>query len=300
MTRSLSCCVTWVETTDRMHIIRSIEEMQREADSHRAAGAVIGFVPTMGFLHEGHLDLLRLARRRSDVTVCSIFVNPTQFGEGEDLARYPRDFDRDCRLLEAEGCDIVFAPGVAEMYPEGDTTWVQVEGLTNVLEGAFRPTHFRGVTTVVAKLFHAVRPHLAAFGQKDAQQVAVIRRMTRDLRFGVEIAVAPIRREKDGLAMSSRNTYLDKDERKEALALYRSLQTAQRLFSGGERRPEFIQRVVEEEILRSGAMKLDYTAVVHPDSMQPYEGAIDGPALVAVAARIGSTRLIDNTVLGEE
>lgn len=274
--------------------------MQREADRHRAAGESIGFVPTMGYLHEGHLDLLRLARRRCDVTVCSIFVNPTQFGKDEDLDRYPRDFDRDCSLLEREGCDIVFAPGVEDMYPAGGATWVEVQGLTDVLEGAFRPTHFRGVTTVVAKLFHAVRPHIAVFGQKDAQQVAVIRHMTRDLRFGVDIAVAPIRREKDGLAMSSRNTYLNTNERKEALALYRSLQTAEQLYSGGERRPEFIQRAVEEEILRSGAMELDYAAVVHPDSMKPHEGAIDGPALVAVAARMGSTRLIDNTVLGEE
>ena len=283
-----------------MHIIRTVDDMQREADRRRAAGDRIGFVPTMGYLHEGHLDLLRLARQRSDVTVCSIFVNPTQFGEGEDLDRYPRDFDRDVSLLEAHGCDIVFAPGVEEMYPPHDVTWVEVRELSEILEGACRPTHFRGVTTVVAKLFHAVRPHLAVFGQKDAQQVAVIRRMMRDLHFGVEIAVAPIRREKDGLAMSSRNTYLDKDERLEALALYRALQTAQRLYDRGERRPEFIRRAVEEEILRSGAMELDYAAVVHPDSMEPHEHAIDGSALVAVAARIGSTRLIDNTVLGEE
>ncbi|MBN1448312.1 MAG: pantoate--beta-alanine ligase [Bacteroidetes bacterium] len=283
-----------------MNIIRRVTDMQRESDRLRAAGASIGFVPTMGYLHEGHLDLLRIAISRCDISVCSIFVNPTQFGRDEDLARYPRDFERDCALIEALGCDILFAPDESEMYPEGDCTFVHVDHLTNTLEGAFRPTHFRGVTTVVTKLFLAVRPQLAVFGQKDAQQVAVIRRMTRDLHFGVEIAVAPIRREKDGLAMSSRNTYLGEDERREALALFRSLQRARKLHDDGERSAANIQRFVAEEILRSGTMTLDYAAVVHPDTMEQIEDEIHGAALVVVAARIGSTRLIDNTFLGSE
>ena len=274
--------------------------MQDESDRIRRDGNTIGFVPTMGFLHEGHLDLLRLAIRRCDVTVCSIFVNPTQFGKEEDLARYPRDFERDRTLIEALACDILFTPDETEMYPEGYSTWVHVEGCTESLEGAFRPTHFRGVTTVVSTLFLAVRPHLAVFGQKDAQQLAVIRRMTRDLHFGVEIVAAPIRREKDGLAMSSRNTYLDEHERREALALFRSLQRAQHMYSEGERDAARIGDAVAEEILRSGALTLDYAAVVHPDTMERIDGVIDTPALVVIAARIGSTRLIDNIVLGSE
>jgi pantoate--beta-alanine ligase len=280
-----------------MTIIETIAEMQQTADRLRAEGRRIGFVPTMGFLHEGHLDLLRLAKQRCDVTVMSVFVNPTQFGAGEDLATYPRDFDRDCRLAWEVGCDIVFAPKAEQMYPPHDSTWVQVENIGSGLEGAVRPTHFRGVSTVVTKLFHIVRPHLAVFGQKDAQQAALIRRMTTDLHFGIDIVIAPIRREADGLAMSSRNTYLSDQERKEALALSRALEIANVLFLKGERGVGTLQRAVEEEILRSGGVELDYAAVVDPDSFLPVEGSIDETAIIAVAARVGKTRLIDNIIV---
>jgi len=280
-----------------MIIIESIEEMQRAADRLRVASKRIGFVPTMGFLHEGHLDLLRLAKQRCDTSIMSIFVNPTQFAAGEDLSTYPRDFERDCRLAEAIGCDIVFAPEAEEMYPPNDSTWVQVEDVGKGLEGSVRPTHFRGVSTVVTKLFHIVRPHVAVFGQKDAQQAALIRRMTADLHFGIDIVIAPIRREPDGLAMSSRNTYLSNQERKEALALFRALEIANALFSKGERHVDTLRHAVEEEILRSGNVQLDYTAIVDPDSFLPVEGNIERKALIAVAARVGKTRLIDNLIV---
>lgn len=283
-----------------MNVIRTIRAMQAEADRLRSAGRRIGFVPTMGYLHEGHLDLLRVARQHADVVIMSIFVNPTQFAAGEDLDRYPRDFERDQALAAQAGCDIIFAPSSEDMYPEGDCSWIQVDELGASLEGAARPTHFRGVTTVVGKLFHIVRPHCAVFGQKDAQQAAIIRRMTRDLHFGIDIVIAPIRRENDGLAMSSRNTYLSDQERTEALALSRSLRIAESLFAEGERRSSALYRAVEKEILRSGTIQLDYIGIVDPDSFLPVEGDIGRPTLIAVAARVGSTRLIDNTILGNE
>lgn len=283
-----------------MTVIESISTMQREADTLRSAGRRIGFVPTMGYLHEGHLDLLRLARRHADVVVMSIFVNPTQFAAGEDLDRYPRDFERDRTLAAGAGCDIIFAPSPGDMYPADDSSWIVVEKLGDSLEGAFRPTHFRGVTTVVGKLFHIVRPHCAVFGQKDAQQAAVIRRMTRDLHFGIDIVIAPIRRENDGLAMSSRNTYLSNQERIEALALSRSLRIAETLFAQGERRSNVLYHAVEEEVSRTDSVQLDYIGIVDPDSFHPIEGEIGTRALIALAARVGSTRLIDNTILGDE
>ena len=283
-----------------MIIISDINEMQRLADEHRAGGRRIGFVPTMGFLHEGHLDLLRLARRASDIVVLSIFVNPTQFAAGEDLDRYPRDFERDCTLAESTGCDIVFAPKAAQMYPEGDASWIHVDPLGSSLEGASRPTHFRGVTTVVTKLFHIVRPHLSVFGQKDAQQAAIIRRMTRDLHFGIDIVIAPIRREPDGLAMSSRNTYLSDQDRREALALSHALQLARQKYDNGERRTAELRSTLLDELQRSGAVDLDYAAIVHPDTFEPAGEMITGRVLIAIAARVGKTRLIDNMTLGEK
>ncbi|MDT8323127.1 MAG: pantoate--beta-alanine ligase [Bacteroidota bacterium] len=283
-----------------MIVIHTIRTMQEESERLRAAGQRIGFVPTMGYLHEGHLDLLRLAGRHADLVVMSIFVNPTQFAAGEDLDRYPRDFARDRELAAQAGCDIIFAPSAEEMYPDGDSSWIFVDEIGATLEGAFRPTHFRGVTTVVGKLFHIVRPHCAVFGQKDAQQAAIIRRMTRDLHFGIDIRVAPIRRENDGLAMSSRNTYLSKQERVEALALSRSLLAAESLFAEGERRSIALYRAVEAEICRSGGVQLDYIGIVDPDSFRPIEGEVGRKALIAVAARVGSTRLIDNIILGNE
>ena len=283
-----------------MIVITSISDMQRESDRLRTAGKTIGFVPTMGYLHEGHLDLLRMAARHSDAVIMSIFVNPTQFGQGEDLARYPRDFERDRSLAEEAGCDVIFAPEADAMYPPCDSTWVNVDQLDSAFEGASRPTHFRGVTTVVTKLFHIVRPHIAVFGQKDAQQAAIIRKMTRDLHFGVDIRIAPIRREIDGLAMSSRNTYLSEHERVEALALSRSLRIAESLVAQGERRIDALFRAVEKEICRSGSIQLDYIGIVDPDTFLPITGDIGQQALIAVAARVGTTRLIDNIILGNE
>ena len=283
-----------------MTIIHAVDEMQQTADRLRGEGRRIGFVPTMGYLHEGHLDLLRLAAGSCDVVVLSIFVNPTQVAPHEDLDRYPRNHERDCALAEREGCNIVFIPDAADIYPADDSTWVQVERLGEALEGRTRPTHFRGVTTVVAKLFHIVRPHLAVFGQKDAQQAAIIRRMTRDLHFGIEIVIAPIRREADGLAMSSRNTYLSDQERVQALALSRSLRHAETLYRQGERDAATLRTTVVDELNRSEGIDLDYVELVDPDSFRRMEGAVGTAALIAVAARVGSTRLIDNCILGEK
>lgn len=283
-----------------MITITSVTAMQREADRLRSEGRRIGFVPTMGFLHEGHLDLLRLCRLHADVVVMSIFVNPTQFGAGEDFTRYPRDPERDARLAEDAGCDILFVPEANEVYPPGARTWVQVEGPDAVLEGAFRPTHFRGVTTVVAMLFHMVKPHCAVFGQKDAQQALIIRRMVRDLHMDVELHIAPTRREADGLAMSSRNTYLSESERTEALAISRSLRLAESYVQGGGRDAEAIIRMVTGELRRGGALLPDYVALVDADTLEAIDRLGTAPALLAIAARIGRTRLIDNTILRAE
>lgn len=254
-------------------------------------------VPTMGALHEGHLSLVRAAREASDVVAASIFVNPTQFGPNEDLAKYPRSFERDCELLEHEGVDWVFAPSVDEMYPAGAVTWVTVEGLSEKLDGRSRPGHFRGVTTIVAKLFHAVEPDAAFFGQKDAAQVAVIRRMVRDLNLGVEIVVCPIVREPDGLAMSSRNAYLDREQRKRAPVLHRALMRVKKLAEAGERKAELLIEAGREEIGHESWVTVDYFEIVDPDTLDPVADVSRG-ALVAVAAYVGTTRLIDNVVLG--
>jgi pantoate--beta-alanine ligase len=252
----------------------------------------------MGALHEGHLSLVRAARAFSDVVAASIFVNPTQFGPNEDLAKYPRSFDRDRELLEREGMELLFAPSVEEMYPAGAVTWVTVEGLSDKLDGRSRPGHFRGVTTIVAKLFHVVEPDAAFFGQKDAAQVAIIRRMVRDLNLPVEIVTCPIVRETDGLAMSSRNAYLDPEQRKRALVLHRSLIRVQRLADAGEREAAKLVAAGREEFAEEGSVRLDYFEIVDADTLNAVQD-ISGGALVAVAAFVGSTRLIDNILLGK-
>ena len=262
----------------------------------RGAGRRLGFVPTMGALHEGHLSLVRAARGSCDTVAASIFVNPTQFGPTEDLAKYPRSFERDREMLEGEGVHILFAPSVEEMYPTGAVTWVTVEELSNKLDGRSRPGHFRGVTTVVAKLFHVVEPDAAFFGQKDAAQVAILRRMVRDLNLPVEIVVCPIVREPDGLAMSSRNAYLDPQQREHALILHRSLMRVQQLSDAGERDAAKLVAAGREEFSREGSVRLDYFEVVSPETLEAVTDISDG-ALVAVAAYVGNTRLIDNLVL---
>jgi pantoate--beta-alanine ligase len=256
----------------------------------------LGLVPSMGALHAGHLSLVRAAKARCGVVVASIFVNPTQFGPSEDFAKYPRSFDADCAALAGEGVDVVFAPTVEEMYPKGEATWVTVEGVSERLDGGSRPGHFRGVTTVVAKLFHVIEPDAAFFGQKDAAQLAVIRRMVRDLNFPVEVVGCPIVREADGLAMSSRNVYLSVEERRRALVLRRALQSAESAFRAGESDAARLRENGRAVIAREQGVRLDYFEVVDPETLKPVD-RIARPALVAVAAYVGSTRLIDNVVL---
>ncbi len=270
--------------------------MRATSRAARRAGKRLGFVPTMGALHEGHLSLVRAARASSDVVGASIFVNPTQFGPNEDLAKYPRSFERDCEMLEREGVQLLFAPSVEEMYPGGSVTWITVEGLSEKLDGRSRPGHFRGVATVVAKLFHVVEPDVAFFGQKDAVQVAVIRRMVRDLNLAVEIVVCPIVREADGLALSSRNAYLHPEQRKHALVLHRSLLRVRKLVEAGERNAFNLLAAGSEELAHENSVRLDYFEIVDPDTLDPVEDVSEG-ALVAVAAYVGSTRLIDNILL---
>ena len=280
-----------------MTVIESIAAMQHAADSFRANGQRIGFVPTMGALHQGHLDLIRKAAEVCDRVVVSIFVNPSQFGKNEDLNRYPRDLDRDMHLAASAGCDVLFTPSAEEMYPDGASTWVTVDGLGTVLEGSVRPTHFRGVTTVVMALFNIVKPHIAVFGQKDAQQAVIIRRMVRDLHVHTDVLVAPTRREADGLAMSSRNTYLSELERSDALAISRSLRIAEEMVRSGERRAQILRDAVEAELTSSVALSIDYVALVDADTLVPVEQLSDRPTLLAIAVRVGTTRLIDNTIL---
>src|SRR6185312_7747970 len=251
---------------------------------HRA-GKRIGVVPTMGALHQGHLSLVKAARENSDVVVVSIFVNPTQFGPNEDFAKYPRTFERDKEMLTSEGTDYTFSPSAAEMYPEGAQTWVTVEQIGEKLDGRSRPGHFRGVTTVVSKLFHIVQPDAAFFGQKDAAQVANIRRMVRDLNFDLEIVVCPIVRESDGLAMSSRNAYLDPDQRRQATILYRSLSRIRKMAERGESNSEPLIQAGREVILEEPSVKLDYYEIVDPDTLDAVPNVTCG-ALVAVAAYV--------------
>jgi pantoate--beta-alanine ligase len=250
----------------------------------------------MGALHEGHLSLVRVARARCDMVAASIFVNPTQFGPNEDLAKYPRSFERDCELLEQGGVEFLFAPSVEEMYPPGAVTWVTVEELSSKLDGRSRPGHFRGVTTVVSKLFHIVKPDVAFFGQKDAAQLAVIRRMVSDLNFPIEIVACPIVREADGLAMSSRNAYLNPEQRKQALVLHRSLMKMLRLVDAGERDAAKLLDAGRVEFSREPEVRLDYFQIVNAETLDPVADVSEG-ALVAVAAYVGATRLIDNVLL---
>ena len=263
---------------------------------HSLAGTV-GLVPTMGYLHAGHLSLIRRAREESDHVVVSIFVNPTQFGPREDLSSYPRDLERDLSLIEPLGTDLVWIPTAEIMYPKDYQTWVEVETVTRPLEGAMRPGHFRGVTTVVAKLFNGVQPHKAYFGQKDAQQVAVIRQMTRDLNFPIEIVVCPIVREPDGLAMSSRNVYLDAEERKAATVLYRSLNGAKNLYENGERDAETLRLFMREVLATELLAQMQYVSCADYDTLEELE-TVTGKALISMAVFVGKTRLIDNFVLG--
>ena len=279
-----------------MNICTTINEMRRACRAARLAGRRLGLVPTMGALHDGHLSLVRAARASCDAVAVSIFVNPTQFGPNEDLAKYPRSFERDRELLEREGVELLFAPAADEMYPGGAVTWVLVEELSGKLDGRSRPVHFRGVTTVVAKLFHIVEPDVAFFGQKDAAQVAIIRRMVRDLNLPVEIAVCPIVREPDGLAMSSRNAYLDPLQRKQALVLHRSLMRVQQLSGAGQRSAAKLAAAGREEVAAERSVRLDYFEIVDPDTLDPVEDVAQG-TLVAVAAFVGTTRLIDNILL---
>ena len=281
-----------------MEVIKSPSEMQQKASAWRREGKVIAFVPTMGYFHEGHLSLMREGRERGDVLVVSIFVNPTQFGPGEDFDRYPRDMERDLRMAEEVGVDVIFAPTVEEMYPEGYQTYVEVEKVTKYLCGLSRPGHFRGVTTVVTKLFNIVKPHVALFGQKDYQQLITIERMVKDLNMDVEIVGMPTVREEDGLAASSRNVYLSPEERKAALSLYRSLRRAEELFSEGVRESQRILEEVKKVLEAEPLVKIDYVHVCDPETLEDIEGPIGERALVAVAAKVGTTRLIDNTLLG--
>jgi pantoate--beta-alanine ligase len=278
-----------------MRICDSVERM-RKARVLMRPDRRVGLVPTMGALHQGHLSLVRAAREQCESVVVSIFVNPLQFGPNEDLAKYPRTLERDCELLEREKVDILFTPSVDDMYPKNAVTLVAVEGMSEKLCGRSRPGHFRGVTTVVAKIFHIVEPERAFFGQKDAAQCAIIRRMARDLNFPVEIVVGPIVREPDGLAMSSRNAYLSPPERKSALVLYRALSEVKKRFDQGERNADQLADTGQQVLYQEPEARLDYLEIVDPDTLDPVT-EIQSETLVAVAALIGGTRLIDNIVL---
>ncbi len=259
----------------------------------------LGLVPTMGYLHAGHLSLVKTARADCASLVVSIFINPTQFGPNEDLDAYPRDLDRDLNLLADEGVDLVWTPDSQVMYPQGYQTWVTVEEVTRPLEGQMRPGHFRGVTTVVAKLFNAVQPEKAYFGQKDAQQAAVIRQMVRDLSYPLEVVVCPIVREPDGLALSSRNVYLNPAQRKAATVLYRALSAAQDAYKNGVHDAQELRRIMSETINNEHLARLQYVSCAHPDSLEELHGPVQDRALLSMAVFIGKTRLIDNMVIGE-
>jgi pantoate--beta-alanine ligase len=280
-----------------MEILRTVAEVRRWAREVRRAGSVIGLVPTMGALHAGHASLIRAAAASCGSVAVSIFVNPTQFGPNEDYSRYPRTFEADCALAKAEGTTVLFAPSVEELYPAGAATFVEVEGLSNRLDGASRPGHFRGVTTVVAKLMIATEADRAFFGQKDAAQVAVVRRMAADLRLGTEIVVCSIVREPDGLALSSRNVYLSTAERVQALALSRAIRQVEALVAADERRAGALIEAVRQGFAAEPAIRVDYIGLVDWATLEPVETAAPG-TLFAVAAWVGSTRLIDNAVLG--
>jgi pantoate--beta-alanine ligase len=276
-----------------MQIVKSVAEMQRMCSELRTRGSVLGFVPTMGALHEGHLSLVRRARSECEAVVVSIFVNPLQFAPGEDLARYPRTFEEDCSRLEAEGVEVLFAPEVAEMYPDGSMTTVTVAGIGDRLDGASRPGHFTGVATVVAKLFHVVGPNRAYFGQKDAAQLAVLRQMVRDLNFDVELVGCAVVRDADGLALSSRNKYLTAEEREHVLVLHEALLRMEQMIAEGERRSDVVIRSGMTILQAAPGVQVDYLAVVDANSLLPVASVATG-SLAAIAVYVGRTRLIDN------
>lgn len=282
-----------------MHIYRTIADIRKYVRQARANGHTIGFVPTMGYLHEGHLELMRRAKERCQTVIISIFVNPAQFGPNEDLDRYPRDLERDVSLSEQVGVDALFFPDVEEMYPRGFSTYVDVERLTENLCGRSRPGHFRGVATVVTKLFNIVKPDWAFFGQKDGQQALVIKRMAADLNMDLDIVIVPTVREADGLAMSSRNVYLEPEQRRAALVLSRSLCKARDALAAGERNAQAIRQLVVDIINSEPLASIDYVEIYsHPD-LETLD-TVNGPALLALAVKIGKTRLIDNIVLGSD
>ena len=279
-----------------MEVLGDATQMQRRVSALRAAGRAIGFVPTMGYLHEGHLSLLRTARRNNPILALSIFVNPTQFDRQEDLERYPVDLEGDLAKAAAEGADLVFVPEQKSMYPDGYATFVEVEGLTRRWEGTYRPGHFRGVTTIVAKLFHIVRPHRAYFGQKDYQQACVITRMVQDLDMDIEVVVLPTVREPDGLAMSSRNVNLTPGERRQAPVLYQALRWAADQVRRGERDARGLAEGMRRMIHQGTTATIDYVAVCHPSSLEPLE-TVEGPAVALLAVRFSKARLIDNLMI---
>lgn len=276
-----------------MQVVTTIEEVR----AARRQWAEVGFVPTMGFLHAGHLSLVQQAKAENGVAIASIFVNPTQFGPNEDFASYPRDTPRDLALLEAAGCDLVWMPSVEEIYPAGFSSYVEVEGVTALLEGARRPSHFRGVATVVTKLFNVVQPTKAYFGQKDAQQTVVIRQFVRDLAMPVEVVIAPTIREADGLAMSSRNSYLNTEQRAAAPVLYRALIAAQTAYAAGQTDAEMIRQLMLTTLAQEPLAQVDYVSIANPRSLQELTTIDQQGALVSLAVRIGKTRLIDNLVI---
>jgi pantoate--beta-alanine ligase len=280
-----------------MRILTTIEAVRNAVGEARASGATIGLVPTLGALHQGHLSLVRAAKGANRIVVVSIFVNPTQFGPNEDFSKYPRTFEADCALLEAEGVDFIFAPTVEEIYPAGASAIVAVEGIEDRLDGKSRPGHFRGVATVVAKLFHIVAPDHAYFGQKDAAQVAILRKMVRDLNFNLELVVCPIVREADGLALSSRNRYLSEQEHRQALVLSRALRRVQDLFVEGVVSAHTLLEIAREMVAQEPAVRTDYLVAVNSETLEDVEEVTAG-TLVAIAVWVGTTRLIDNVVLG--
>ena len=279
-----------------MQTIQTLDDMRAVSRRAKRDGKRVGFVPTMGALHEGHLSLVRAARERCEFVVVSIFVNPTQFGPNEDFAKYPRALKEDSKLLAAAKVDAIFAPEVEEIYPAGAVTWVEVSGMSETLCGRFRPGHFRGVATVVSKLFNIVEPDVAFFGQKDAAQCAILKKMVRDLAQPVEVVICPTVRESDGLAMSSRNAYLSSEDRSRALALYQSLKKVNALYADGQRDSTRLIAAGKELLSAESGVSVDYLEIVDAATLEPLAAAVSG-ALVAVAARVGGTRLIDNILL---
>ncbi len=281
-----------------MKIISEISNMQQTSDEFRIRGKSIALVPTMGYFHNGHLELMKIAKQNADVVVTTLFVNPTQFGPSEDFNNYPRDIERDKRLAESSGTDILFIPPQNEMYPPDYLTYVEVEKITKVLEGKFRPSHFRGVATVVAKLFNITKPHIAVFGQKDAQQAVVIKQMVKDLNFDIKILVLPIVRDSDGLAMSSRNVYLTSTERKESVVLFQSLQLAKKLIEKGERNCNQIISEMTQLISTKSSASIDYISMADAVTLQEFTNLKSGDnVLISLAVRFGATRLIDNITI---